>query len=442
MRNINYFKMTGSAGNKDRGPSLSDLTRVHLTNLDKVMYPVVSVTKQDVITYYIRMAPRILPFLHNRPLTMHRFPGGVGGEAFYEKDAPQGTPDYVEIFTHPDRTADREVRYVLCNNLDTLIWLANLASLELHATLSAAVSYDSPDLLLFDIDPEPPLTFDDVIDVARIVHEQLENEVGIQSFVKTSGKKGLHIVVPLMPADTRSKRSGHLPILWEKKLHGTLLSWLLGVRPFAGPRDNLRRLSPECPREKPWLHRTASGLLPVQRFLPRSAGRSSGTGYIPKILIYGQCFLEVKTHGGASLTPGRQSEDKAALRSPRGRAIKDIQMKAANPDLSIHRKYRVLRQKKDQPTTLVIPKHPPDEPEQKGNAGRPFWSGSITIGLVNVPVRLHTMVRDRSFSFRLLHRDDGQPLRYDRVCTKDGRVVPWADTVKGYEVRKGRIRGL
>jgi len=70
-------------------------------------------------------------------------------------------------------------------------------------------------------------------------------------------------------------------------------------------------------------------------------------------------------------------------------------------------------------------------------AGRPFWSGSITIGLVNVPVHLHTMVRDKSFSFRLLHREDGQPLRYDRVCTRDGKVVPWAETVKGYEVRKG-----
>lgn len=74
---------------------------------------------------------------------------------------------------------------------------------------------------------------------------------------------------------------------------------------------------------------------------------------------------------------------------------------------------------------------------RQGAAGRPFWSGSITIGLVNVPVHLHTMVRDKSFSFRLIHREDGQPLRYDRVCTRDGRVVPWSETVKGYEVKKG-----
>ncbi|MDD1698715.1 MAG: non-homologous end-joining DNA ligase, partial [Methanoregula sp.] len=188
--------MAGSIRSEGKEPSLRDLTRVNLTNLGREMYPVLRVTKQEVITYYIRMAPHILPFVHNRPLTMHRFPGGVGGEAFYEKDAPQGTPDYVDLFTRYSETSDREVHFILCNNLDTLIWLANLASLELHVTLSMAAAYDSPDLLLFDIDPEPPLSFDDTIDVALIVHERLA-EVGMQSYVKTSGKKGLHIVVPL-----------------------------------------------------------------------------------------------------------------------------------------------------------------------------------------------------------------------------------------------------
>ena len=83
--------------------------------------------------------------------------------------------------------------------------------------------------------------------------------------------------------------------------------------------------------------------------------------------------------------------------------------------------------------------HLPGDEELPAKPGRPFWSGSITIGLVNVPVRLHTMVRDHSFSFRLLHRKDGQPLKYDRVCSRDGLVVPWAETVKGYEIRKGEF---
>jgi bifunctional non-homologous end joining protein LigD len=177
--------------------TLRNLTRVHLTRLDKVLYPAAGITKQDVLTYYIRMAPFLLPFLYHRPVTMHRFPDGVEVEGFYEKDAPAGTPDYVDIFTHWSETAGRDVHFVMCNNLDTLIWIANLASLEIHTTLSTADSYTSPDLLLFDIDPEPPLTFDAVIDIAHVVREHLENR-GIRPFVKTSGKKGVHIVIPLV----------------------------------------------------------------------------------------------------------------------------------------------------------------------------------------------------------------------------------------------------
>jgi bifunctional non-homologous end joining protein LigD len=190
-------------------PALPDkavrtLTRVRLTRLEKVLYPEAGITKQDVLTYYIRVAPLLLPFLHDRPLTMHRFPDGLSGEGFFEKDAPAGTPEYVDIFTRWSETAERDVHFVLCNNLDTLIWMANLASLEIHTTLSTTTSYTSPDLLLFDIDPEPPLTFDNVIDVAHVVRGHLEDR-GIHPYVKTSGKKGVHIVVPLVSGYPFSK---------------------------------------------------------------------------------------------------------------------------------------------------------------------------------------------------------------------------------------------
>jgi bifunctional non-homologous end joining protein LigD len=185
------------------GGAAGSLTRVRLTRLDKVLYPGPGITKQDVLRYYILMAPRLLPFLHDRPLTLHRFPDGISGEGFYEKDAPAGTPSYVDIFTRHSDTAGRDVHFVLCNNLDSLIWIANLASLEIHATLSTTATYTSPDLLLFDIDPEPPLTFDDVIDVAHVVRGHLEAR-GIRSFVKTSGKKGVHILVPLVTGYTFS----------------------------------------------------------------------------------------------------------------------------------------------------------------------------------------------------------------------------------------------
>jgi bifunctional non-homologous end joining protein LigD len=190
--------MTGTGG-QERGQETDiPLSRVHFTNLKKILYPVTGITKQQVIEYYIRIAPKILPFLNNRPLTMHRYPDGVGNPEFYEKDAPKGSPGYVEIFPHFSVTAGREVKFVLCNNLDTLLWLANLASLELHSTLSTKESYENPDLLLLDIDPEPPRTFDDVIEVAHTVREHLGNE-GLVPYVKTSGKKGLHIIVPLTP---------------------------------------------------------------------------------------------------------------------------------------------------------------------------------------------------------------------------------------------------
>ena len=137
------------------------------------------------------------------------------------------------------------------------------------------------------------------------------------------------------------------------------------------------------------------------------------------------------------MTAGRKSADKSGQRSPHGRTKKNDTGASGTEHVLASAVSGEHAQKKDQPGTVIVPKPHPDEPSHTGKAGRPFWSGSITIGLVNVPVRLHTMVRDRSFSFRLLHREDGQPLRYDRVCTKDGRVIPWADTVKGYEVRKG-----
>ena len=133
----------------------------------------------------------------------------------------------------------------------------------------------------------------------------------------------------------------------------------------------------------------------------------------------------MRTHGGASLTPGRKSAETRPARAKKADAGKG---KTPLPT-------KKGSEKKEDTTQSL----PAGDHEQHGKAGRPFWSGSITIGLVNVPVRLHTMVRDRSFSFRLLHKTDGQPLKYDRVCSRDGLVVPWTETVKGYEIRKGEF---
>lgn len=176
---------------------IGELTKVSFTNLEKVLYPELGLEKSRVIKYYISIAPRMLKFLENRAIVMNRYPDGIDREGFYEKDAPMGIPAWVKTFNKYSQTAQREINYIVCNDLDTLIWLANLAALEINITLSTIDKYDTPDLLLFDIDPEPPCSFDDVIDVALLLKEKLD-ELNFKSFVKTSGKKGLHVVLPII----------------------------------------------------------------------------------------------------------------------------------------------------------------------------------------------------------------------------------------------------
>jgi len=176
---------------------MEKLTKVEFTNLDKVLYPDLQITKAQVIEYYIKMAPRMLGILADRPMVLTRFPDGVGKEGFYEKDLPLGAPSWVQRFKEYSESSQREINYVVCNDLDTLIWLANLAALELHVTLSGAKEFRKPDLALFDVDPRPPASMDDVMDVALLLKEKLDT-LNLKSYVKTSGKKGLHIVVPLV----------------------------------------------------------------------------------------------------------------------------------------------------------------------------------------------------------------------------------------------------
>ena len=171
---------------------------MELSNLDKILYPELKITKGQIIEYYIKIAPKMLDLLAQRPLVLTRFPDGIDKEGFYEKDAPMGTPPWVKTLKRFSETANRTINYVVCNDLDTLIWMANLASLEVHITLGQVDSFENPDLVLFDIDPVPPANFDDVIDIAFLLKEKLQS-LGLKPYVKTSGKKGLHVVIPIFP---------------------------------------------------------------------------------------------------------------------------------------------------------------------------------------------------------------------------------------------------
>lgn len=173
------------------------LTKVEFTNLDKVLYSDLKITKSQVIEYYIKMAPKMLSALPDRPIVLTRFPNGIDKEGFYEKDAPAGTPQWVKTFRRYSETAKREINYIICNDVDTLIWLANLAALEIHMILCKVDSYEIPDLAVFDLDPKPPADTNEVTEVAILLKEKLES-LDLKSYVKTSGKKGLHILLPII----------------------------------------------------------------------------------------------------------------------------------------------------------------------------------------------------------------------------------------------------
>ena len=172
------------------------LTKVSFSNLDKILFPNVKVTKAQFIKYYIKVAPKMLPFLADRPLVLTRYPNGVDKDGFYAKDAPEGMPEWVKTIRLYSETAKRNVHYILCNDLDTLIWVANLAAVEIHIPLSRVDAREKPDFVFFDVDPEPPATFDDAAAVALNLREKLK-ALGLKSYVKTSGKKGLHVLIPI-----------------------------------------------------------------------------------------------------------------------------------------------------------------------------------------------------------------------------------------------------
>jgi bifunctional non-homologous end joining protein LigD len=167
-----------------------------LSNLDKVMYPAVGFTKGQVIDYYARIAPTVLPHLHDRPLTLKRYPDGVDGQYFYEKQSPSHRPAWVQTAALWSRHNRRTIEYTLAQDLPTLVWLANLADIELHTSLSLASDIERPTMLVFDLDPGEPAAVLECAQVALWVRD-LFAALGLETCVKTSGSKGLQAYVPL-----------------------------------------------------------------------------------------------------------------------------------------------------------------------------------------------------------------------------------------------------
>jgi bifunctional non-homologous end joining protein LigD len=175
---------------------------LRLTNLDKVLYPSAGFTKGDLVRFHMAIAPVLLPHLRDHPLTLKRYPDGVDGKFFYEKQSPRHRPDWVETVTVYSRHSRRDIHYTLCQDLPTLVWLANLADVELHPSLSKADEIERPATLAFDLDPGPPATIVECCEVALLLREMFD-QLGLRAFPKTSGSKGMQIYVPLNDPDAR-----------------------------------------------------------------------------------------------------------------------------------------------------------------------------------------------------------------------------------------------
>src|SRR5579859_3743502 len=167
-----------------------------LTNLEKVLYPEVGFTKAQVIDYYTRIAPVLLPHTRNHPLTLKRYPNGVDGEFFYEKNCPKHRPPWVATATVWSGGNNRDMFYCLAQDLPTLVWLAQIATLEFHTSLSLGQNLPEPRTMVFDLDPGPPATIVECCRVGLMLRDVFR-EHGIDCCAKTSGSKGLQLYVPL-----------------------------------------------------------------------------------------------------------------------------------------------------------------------------------------------------------------------------------------------------
>jgi bifunctional non-homologous end joining protein LigD len=174
--------------------------RLQLSNLEKDLYPAYGFTKAGILEYYRGIAPYILPHLKDRAVTLIRYPEGVEKDFFFEKRCPSHRPDWVNTADIPQDDGEM-MTFCVINDLETLIWVENLASLELHVPLARAGSPQTPDSMVFDLDPGEGATILDCARVAQVLRELLA-KMGLTSFVKTSGRKGIHVFVPLNNRET------------------------------------------------------------------------------------------------------------------------------------------------------------------------------------------------------------------------------------------------
>jgi bifunctional non-homologous end joining protein LigD len=225
-----------------------------------VFWPADGYTKLDLIEYYRTISPWLLPYLADRPLVMTRYPDGIDGKSFFQKNAPPYIPEWLKTATMWSEHAGREIEYFVCNEVDSLVYLANLATIPLHVWGSRLADLQHPDWCILDLDPKSA-PFSDVIAIARFIHA-LCDEIGLPHYCKTSGSTGLHVLVPLGGTCTYEQcrqlaeilarvvttelpkiatmernmkaRAGRVYVDWLQNGHGRLLVGPYSVRPRPG----------------------------------------------------------------------------------------------------------------------------------------------------------------------------------------------------------------
>jgi len=168
---------------------------VELTNLDKIYWPKEKYTKGDLLAYYEKIASIILPYLKDRPQSLNRFPNGIKGQNFYQKNYTNKVPRFVKVFRYYSESNDEMIRWLVCNNKDVLLYLVNLGCIEINPWNSTIKRPEKPDWMVIDLDPDGN-PFEQVITTAQVAHKLLD-KIGAPNFCKTSGKTGMHIYVPM-----------------------------------------------------------------------------------------------------------------------------------------------------------------------------------------------------------------------------------------------------
>ncbi len=270
------------------------------TNLDKVFWPAEGYTKGDLIAYYEGIAEWLLPYLADRPVVLTRYPDGIDGKSFFQKDAPGYAPDWLRLETMWSEHAEREIRYFVLDDLPSLLYVANMATIPLHVWSSRVAALERPDWCILDLDPKgAPLR--DVVAIARFLRE-LCDDVGVPTFVKTSGSTGLHVLVPLGARYTYeqsrtlaellariavhalpeiativravSDRDGKVYIDYLQNGHGRLLVAPLCVRPL-----------PAAPVSMPLSWSQVNARLTLERFNIRTAAKWLRTHGDPLVAV-------------------------------------------------------------------------------------------------------------------------------------------------------------